>query len=98
MFARWGRWQPMQLGFHDEWHAMQLMLPSLWAVHASPPTGTVPHFIRSPSNRTVLARADFALYRACVGSIVSFTWTTSHRTPFSTDAFWKMRFLPLPSS
>src|SRR5262245_53933756 len=56
-----------------------------------------PQIIFPPSTRTVFAMADLALYRGCVGSVVSFVWTTSQRRPFSTIEFWNIRGRPSAS-
>src|SRR5262245_6146590 len=62
-----------------------------------PPVERSPQTIFPPSTRTVFAMADLALYRGCAGSVVSFVWTTSQRSPFSTIEFWNTRGRPSPS-
>ena len=99
MLARCGRWHPKHDGFHAEWHAMQLMLSLVCPHFSFGSVGRSPHTIfPSLSNRTVFARADLALYRGCLSSMVSLVCTISHCNPFSTHEFWKYRRVPFGPS
>ena len=68
LLAFCGRWQPKQLGFHDEWQAMQLMLLVGVGAGVLRRPGTSPQTIWSLSNRTVLARCGLlVVVRRCAG-------------------------------
>ena len=92
LLAFCGRWQPKQLGFHDEWQAMQLMLAVRGGqALASPPPDDRPTRSGRPApKRTVLAsptaRCSARLLRVDGVDVC----TTSQLRPSSTIEFWKM--------
>ena len=78
LLAFCGRWQPKQLGFQDEWQAMQLILLLACAQAFSPPAGEVaPDHLPVCRTGPSWPGAPLVVVLAERGSIVSAVWAIS---------------------